>query len=85
MPRRTEVNLVKAITRDSRSKDKLENPIHLAAAFACAVTAPSSNHVDWVARNGEESLFQAINRVLPEVSFSLTAITYYGIVETHTN
>ena len=83
MPRRTEVNLVKAITRDSRSsKEKLENPIHLAAAFACAVTVPSSNHVDWVARNGEESLFHAINRVLPEVSFSLTAIIYYGIVET---
>ncbi len=44
-----------------------ENPIHIAVAFACAVTTPSTKSDDWVARNGDESLFQAFNSVLPEV------------------
>ncbi len=44
-----------------------ENPKQLAAAFACSVTAPSHNHLDWVARNGGESLFQTLSRILPEV------------------
>jgi hypothetical protein len=44
-----------------------ENPKNLAAAFACSVTAASDNHMDWVARNGGESLFQTLSRILPEV------------------
>ncbi len=44
-----------------------ESPKELAAAFACVVTAPSKSHMDWVARNGGESLFQALNQILPEV------------------
>ena len=44
-----------------------ESPKELAAAFACVVTAPSKNHMDWVARKGGESLFQALNQMLPEV------------------
>ena len=44
-----------------------ETPIRIAAAFACAVTAPSSKYVDWVAKNGDESLFQAFKGVMPEV------------------
>ncbi len=54
---------VQTMPRDRKSK---ENPIHIAAAFACAVTAPT-NQIDWVARKGEESLFQAFKRILPEV------------------
>ena len=50
--------------RNCRGK---ENPMHLAAEFACAVTAPSSRYVDWVAKNGDESLFQAFKGVMPEV------------------
>ena len=54
---------VKTMPRNCKSK---ENPIHIAAAFACAVTVPT-NQIDWVARKGEESLFQAFKRILPEV------------------
>ena len=38
----------------------------VAAAFASAVTSPSSNH-DWVARNGGDSIFALLKIILPEV------------------
>jgi hypothetical protein len=41
--------------------------LEVAAAFACAVTAPSDSRMDWVARKGGESLFQTLSRILPEV------------------
>ena len=41
-------------------------PKHLIIAFANAVTLPSSTD-DWVARNGEESIFALLKVLLPEV------------------
>ena len=61
----TTTNLVMRPTR-SRKPD-IENPKDLAAEFACAVTEHSTNEADWVARNGDESLFQTLQRMLPEV------------------
>jgi hypothetical protein len=45
----------------------IENPKELAADFACTVTEYSSNNTDWVARNGDESLFSTLKIILPEV------------------
>ncbi len=42
----------------------------LAAAFANVVTTPSEMAYDWVARNGDKSIFTAFRIVLPEVSNS---------------
>jgi hypothetical protein len=44
------------------------NPAELAAAFAKVVTAPSDSPDDWVARNGDKSIFSALRTVLPEVT-----------------
>jgi hypothetical protein len=41
-------------------------PASLAAAFACAVTAPAEGTL--VARNGNLSLFSTYKTILPEVS-----------------
>ena len=48
----------------------IEDPKRLAADFAEAVTTPSSRGGDWVARNGDESLFSTLRRVLPQVRLS---------------
>ncbi len=54
-------------------KPIIENPKDLAAEFACAVTVYSANQSDWVARNGDESIYQTLRRILPEVfSFEYT-------------
>ncbi len=45
----------------------LENPVELAIAFAKVVTQESDNTEDWVARNGDRSIFSALRLVLPEV------------------
>ncbi len=50
-----------------RAKIIEENPKQLALAFAAAVTVHSPSYRDWVARNGEESLFRTLHRILPEV------------------
>ena len=55
--------------RNRKGKEIIENPKEFAATFAHSVTAPSDNNVDWVARNGEESLFRTLQRVIPEVSY----------------
>ena len=46
----------------------IDNPAELAAAFANVVTTPSEMAHDWVARNGDKSIFTAFRIVLPEVS-----------------
>ena len=46
---------------------RVENPKMLAAVFACTVTVPSTNQMDWVARNGAESIFETLRLILPEV------------------
>ncbi len=52
----------------------IENPKDLAAQFACAVTIYSANQSDWVARNGNESIYRTLRRILPEVR-SVSAFT----------
>ena len=54
-------------TQRRHSVNASESPKELAAAFACVVTAPSKNQMDWVARKGGESLFQTLGRIFPEV------------------
>ena len=51
----------------SRREVRIDDPKKLAADFACSVTVYSSNHMHWVARNGEESVFRTLQRILPEV------------------
>ena len=41
--------------------------MELAVAFANVVTVTSDNTNDWVARNGDESIFSVLQRLLPEV------------------
>ena len=45
----------------------VENPKQLAAQFACAVTEASPNPTDWVARNGDQTIFRVLQKMLPEV------------------
>ena len=56
------------LEQNGRSTDiDIETPKTLAAAFACEVTVPSSNQMDWVARKGSESIFETLSHILPEV------------------
>lgn len=45
----------------------IENPRQLAAFFARCVTAEATSSSDWVAKNGDSSLFKILQRMLPEV------------------
>jgi hypothetical protein len=47
---------------------RVENPRNLAAAFAMAVTAQTPVGRGWIARNGKESLFRTLQRIMPQVS-----------------
>ena len=38
------------------------------AEFARVVTAPTNNEEDWVARNGNESIYGVLKEMLPQVS-----------------
>ena len=74
--------------RPARSrKPDIENPKELAAEFACAVTEHSTNEADWVARNGDESLFRTLQRMLPEVCtmFNRFRNTYASFAQTMLN
>ncbi len=48
-------------------KPLIENPKQLAAELACAITVFSENPMDWVARNGKESLFGTVEMIVPGV------------------
>ena len=54
------------VQRSRRSHALVDNPKQLAAMFASMVTVPGSEN-DWIARNGDESLFKVLERMLPEV------------------
>ena len=51
----------------------------LAAAFANLVTKPSDKASDWVARNGNESIFSVLWKLLPEVIHALPGCTDQAI------
>jgi hypothetical protein len=59
-------------TSPARSRKRktvlIENPRQLAAKFACSVTIESTSSTHWVAKNGENSLFKTLQRMIPEVS-----------------
>jgi hypothetical protein len=44
----------------------VDNPKQLAAMFASMVTVPASEN-EWIARNGDESLFKVLQQMMPEV------------------
>ena len=44
-----------------------QRPIELAVAFSTVVTVQSDNPGDWVARNGDESIFAILSKLLAEV------------------
>ncbi len=48
----------------------IDNPLEIAVLFANVVTTPSRMPHDWVARNGDKSIFAAFRNVLPEVTHS---------------
>jgi hypothetical protein len=48
-------------------KRQIQDTKPFVLAFATAVTAHSSDPSDWVARRGKESLFEALQIILPEV------------------
>jgi hypothetical protein len=50
-----------------RSQPSIDNPADIAVFFANVVTTPSDIPDDWVARNGDNSIFSAFRNVLPEV------------------
>jgi hypothetical protein len=50
---------------------RVENPRNLAAAFAMAVTAQTPVGRGWIARNGKESLFRTLQRIMPQVYITL--------------
>jgi hypothetical protein len=57
-----------AFLRCARSTPRrhfIDKPAEIAVFFANVVTTPSAD--DWVARNGEQSIFSAFRSVLPEV------------------
>jgi hypothetical protein len=57
-------------TKKIRGKISIfDNPKEFAAEFAHAVTVPSTNESDWVARNGNESLFRTLQHIIPEVGY----------------
>ena len=52
----------------SRRHVLIENPRQLAAEFARCVTSDASTTEHWVAKNGDNSLFKVLQRMLPEVN-----------------
>ncbi len=46
----------------------IQNTAELASSFAKVAATPSEMAGDWVARNGDKSIFYAFHNVLPEVS-----------------
>ncbi len=55
-----------------------DQPKQLALEFAMAVSVPSLNPNDWVARKGEESLFRTFQRMLPEVRLSVQSFKFHA-------
>ena len=57
-----------------RKPPLIENPKQLALAFSYAVTAgtQTADSVHWIARNGDDSLFQAMHRMMPKVPKAMT-------------
>ena len=58
-------------THSSANPSSLDTDVrHLAAMLACAVTMNSNQESDWIAKNGQESLFSVIRKIVPEVNAS---------------
>jgi hypothetical protein len=57
-------------------KPLFENPKLLASEIACAITVFSENSMDWVARNGNESLFGTVEMIVPGVSHMIYKLVH---------
>ena len=55
-----------ACKRSRRQNAIVDDPKQLAAMFASMVTVPASEN-EWIARNGDESLFKVLQQIVPEV------------------
>jgi hypothetical protein len=64
--RQTETATSKKRSRKRKSV-LIDNPRQLAAHFASCVTTESKNSTHWVAKNGDNSLFKILVRMLPDV------------------
>ena len=47
--------------------ERIDHPEKLGAAFAAAVTIETAPGQGWLARNGEDSVFRTLHRILPKV------------------
>ncbi len=56
-----------AVKRSRRNLSVVDDPKGLATMFASMVTAPASED-EWIARNGDMSLFKVLEQMMPEVS-----------------
>ncbi len=62
----------------SLQKNRRMDPIEFGLTFAKAVTAESGPS-DWIARNGEKSLFQVLKDIMPEVA--LVLLLFFPLVD----
>jgi hypothetical protein len=51
---------------------RLSSPGHFSIEFAGAVTIQSSQQTDWIAKNGNESLFILLEKIFPQVKLQLS-------------
>ena len=52
----------------------------LAGSIACASTSNSMNEEDYVAKNGEESVFSVLQKLLPEVIHMITSLNVINVL-----
>ncbi len=57
---------VEPVKRSRRHRAIVDDPMQLAVMFASMVTTPASEN-EWIARNGDESLFKVLQKMMPEV------------------
>ena len=66
------------VKRSKRECAVIDDPKQLAAMFASMVTVPASEN-EWIARNGDESLFKVLQQMMPEVRYISSPQTYQNI------
>ena len=60
------------LTRRFEQENLHETQRSLAAALACTLTEESCIEGDWIAKNGPESLYTVIRKLVPEVLHATT-------------
>ncbi len=67
-PEQVQEKAAHKINRKSSRAVVIDNPTDFVIAFANVTTTVSENTDDWVARNGDKSVFSVLRLILPEVS-----------------